>query len=118
MLADHIQCHYKLSCDRLRSVLRPLLTHWHEESSPTSSHHIDHYLQSQISPSPTGSDQDTKITEAYEVLFLLCSLFRQGFYLLVHSPVRRTLDFCWFSSVRLIGIELLQRKLSLCHRTA
>ncbi len=71
VLADHIQCHYNLSCDRLRSLLRPLLVHW--DASPTSSH-IDHYLQSQINPNNPplvgnngSSDEDAKITEAYEV---------------------------------------------------
>ena len=45
--------------------------HW--DASPTSSH-IDHYLQSQINPNNPplvgnngSSDEDAKITEAYEV---------------------------------------------------
>lgn len=70
MLADHSQCHYNLAGDRLRSLLRPLLTNWHKDASGSSTHHIDHYLQSQVNPGQNGSlDEDAKIVEAYEVLF-------------------------------------------------
>ncbi|KAI9556663.1 hypothetical protein GHT06_016453 [Daphnia sinensis] len=67
VLADHSQCHYNLAGDRLRSLLRPLLTNWHKDASGSSTHHIDHYLQSQVNPGQTGNlDEDAKIVEAYE----------------------------------------------------
>ncbi len=88
VLADHSQCHYVLASDRLRCLLRPLLAnHWSSlDDSPTApsgslpgssaSHHIDHYLQSQLSisnsqslssnPAPV-SEEDSKIMEAYDV---------------------------------------------------
>lgn len=69
MLADHSQCHYNLAGDRLRSLVRPLLTHWHKDASGTSTHHIDHYLQSQVNAGqPTNGDEDAKIVDAYEVM--------------------------------------------------
>jgi hypothetical protein len=47
-----------------------LLTNWHKDASGSSTHHIDHYLQSQVNASQTGNgdlNEDAKIVEAYEV---------------------------------------------------
>ena len=66
VLADHSQCHYNLSCHRLRGLLRPLITNWHKDTNAASSHHVDHYLQSQINPNHANVE-DVKISEAYEV---------------------------------------------------
>ncbi len=78
VLADHSQCHYNLAGDRLRSLLRPLLTHWHKEAkeaSGSSTHHIDHYLQSQVNAGQSGGngDEDAKIVDAYEVRRRCCT---------------------------------------------
>lgn len=49
--------------------MKPLLTHWHKEASGSWTHHIDHYLQSQVGAAQSGvQDDDAKIVDAYEVI--------------------------------------------------
>ena len=79
MLADHSQCHYNLAADRLRGLLRPLLSQWHKDSAIQAAQHVDHYLQSLSSTgqSTVASEEDTKIIEAYDVIFSFTRYFSE-----------------------------------------